>query len=818
MRMANEHEIASKPYLTFEAEVELDAIPPADASTLSAQELLQELHVCQEKLEMQDEALRAAKVALKLSRDRHADLYEWAPVGYLTLTDSGLIAKINVSGAKLLGDERWKLSDCRFLDFIASADRDKWHGFLQALQQGQNQSCELSVQRNDGTVCITFLDCLRTTAADGAPRLRMTLTDITARKHVEETLRQLSVAVEHSPASVIITDQDACIQYVNPRFTEVTGFSAAEAIGQTPRILGSGQMGKEIYSEMWGKLTRGLPWNGELLNRRNNGELYWEESHIAPVKNPAGAITHYVAVKIDVTKRKRAEEALRESETRNQALISAIPDIIFTNGRDGEYLTVHASDPSVLFAPAETFLHRKVGEVLPKPIADLFMKAITAAMETNAMQEVRYSLSVGRDMERYFEARVVPCTAETVISIVRDITERECERRSRELRTAQLSDRLEVSQADLLESEQRLSLAADAASLGIWIRDPVRDDFWASDHWRTLFGFTRSQQLDATCVLQRVCPEDRPAVSRTLGLSPDGAGGRETVFRIDLPDGQLRWISSHGRVEFDANSKPILIRGVSLDITARKQAELEVEQKRKEVMHLSRVAMLGELSGALAHELNQPLTAILSNAQAAQRFLMQDSVDFNELRDILQDIVDEDKRAGEVIRRLRLLFAKGETLLQCVDVNELVLEGLGILRNDLINHGIALQTDLAPEFPAVSADRVQLQQVVINLVMNACDAMEFSAAPERLIVVRSALASDGSVRVSVIDQGPGIPAGGLEKMFEPFYTTKERGMGLGLSICRNIVSACGGRLWGENNAERGASFHFSVPRQTSEAA
>jgi|GEM_PF-1039376 len=811
--------MTSTPQQRADAEVELAGAPLVKVPALSADELLRELQARQIELEMQNEALREAKAALKESRDRYADLYEFAPVGYLTLTDTGLISEINLTGATLLGEDRVKLTRRRFIDFILSPDQDKWQRhFLHALQHDGKKTFELSLQRNDGTVFDAVLDCLLTPAGDAVRQLHVMLTDITARKQAEEMLRKLSVAVEQSPASVIITNREACIQYVNPRFTEVTGYSADEAIGQTPRILGSGKMGKEIYVEMWGKLTSGLPWNGELLNRRKNGVLYWEESHIAPVKNPAGAITHYVAVKIDVTKRKQAEEALRESETRNRALIRAIPDIIFTNRRDGEYLTVHASDPSALFAPAESFLHRRVEEVLPKPIADLFMKAIADAMETNAMQEVRYALPLTGDQERYFEARVVRCTEDTVISIVRDITERERERRSRELRTAQLSDRLEVSEADLLESEQRLTLAADAASLGIWIRDLVRDEFWASDHWRTLFGFTPSQRLDATSVLQRVYPEDLPAANQTIGPSLLGAGGHESAFRIELPDGRLRWISSHGRVEFDSCGNPVLIRGVSLDITARKQAELEVEQKRKEVMYLSRVAILGELSGALAHELNQPLTAILSNAQAAQRFLAQDSIDFNELRDILQDVVDEDKRAGEVIRRLRLLFAKGETLRQSVDVNELVSEGLGILRNDLINHGVTLRTDLAPDVPVVNTDRVQLQQVLINLVMNACDAMEPLAASDRLIVVRTAVAADESVRVSVIDQGCGIPFGGLEKIFEPFYTTKERGMGLGLSICRNIVTANGGRLWGENNLDRGASFHFSLPLQTSEAA
>lgn len=379
------------------------------------------------------------------------------------------------------------------------------------------------------------------------------------------------------------------------------------------------------------------------------------------------------------------------------------------------------------------------------------------------------------------------------------------------------SNRLRTTEAELRESEQRLTLAADAARLGIWIRDLGQDEIWASGQWRALFGFTPSQRLTLAQVLQRVHPADRRMVSQTFGQPRCEAGASEAAFRIELPDGELRWIVSLERVEFDAAGQPILIRGVSRDITVSKQAELEIEQKRMEVMHLARAAMLGELSGALAHELNQPLTAILSNAQAAQRFLAHDEVDFDELHAILQDIVDEDKRAGEVIRRLRQLFAKGETLSERVDVNALVLEVFHLLRKDLTNQAVTFQMDLAPELPAAKADRVQLEQVLINLVTNACDAMQSLATPLRLIVVRTAVGADQSILVSVIDQGSGVPAGDLEQVFQSFYTTKERGMGLGLSICRNIVSANGGRLWGENNPDRGASFHFSVPLHAAEA-
>jgi C4-dicarboxylate-specific signal transduction histidine kinase len=251
--------------------------------------------------------------------------------------------------------------------------------------------------------------------------------------------------------------------------------------------------------------------------------------------------------------------------------------------------------------------------------------------------------------------------------------------------------------------------------------------------------------------------------------------------------------------------------GATIDITARKQAELEVQQQRGELAHLSRVTMLGELSGSLAHELNQPLTAILSNAQAAQRFLAHDNADLNEVRDILKDIVDEDKRAGEVIRRLRGLLKKDEVHHQPFDINEVVQEVLKLVRSDLVNQGVAVQADLAPALPEVNADRVQLQQVLLNLVMNACDAMAGGPAGDHKLIIRTELAAGEGIRVSVADCGVGLAPDNLEKAFEPFFTTKVQGMGLGLSVCRTIITAHGGKLWAVNNPGRGATFHFTLP-------
>lgn len=243
---------------------------------------------------------------------------------------------------------------------------------------------------------------------------------------------------------------------------------------------------------------------------------------------------------------------------------------------------------------------------------------------------------------------------------------------------------------------------------------------------------------------------------------------------------------------------------------AVKSAEMEVQQQREELAHLSRVTMVSELSGSLAHELNQPLTSILSNAQAAQRLLNREPADLGEVREILKDIVDEDKRAGEVIHRLRLLLTKGEVTRQPLDLSEVARDVLKIVRSDLVNQGVAVGTELAPDLPTVKGDRVQLQQVLLNLVVNGCDAMAGVITAERRLLVRTE-PGGGGVHVSVTDRGAGIPREKVSEIFEPFVTTKSNGLGLGLTVCRTIITAHGGTLWATNNPGRGATIHFTLP-------
>jgi C4-dicarboxylate-specific signal transduction histidine kinase len=253
----------------------------------------------------------------------------------------------------------------------------------------------------------------------------------------------------------------------------------------------------------------------------------------------------------------------------------------------------------------------------------------------------------------------------------------------------------------------------------------------------------------------------------------------------------------------------VLVMALFAQARRRRVAELEAEQQRQQLTHLTRVGILGELSGAFAHELNQPLSAILSNAQAARLILEQEPVNLSEIRDILDDIVDDDSRAGGVIERLRGLMKKDNASLEPVDFNSVVREVLDLAHSDLIGRNMTVNTDLRDDLPAVRGDKVQLQQLLLNLVMNACDAM--AGVESRVLTLSTATEVNGTVRVSIIDRGRGISPNLALRVFEPFFTTKEHGLGLGLSICRTIVAAHNGSLEVSNNPEGGAIFSVTLP-------
>jgi signal transduction histidine kinase len=248
-----------------------------------------------------------------------------------------------------------------------------------------------------------------------------------------------------------------------------------------------------------------------------------------------------------------------------------------------------------------------------------------------------------------------------------------------------------------------------------------------------------------------------------------------------------------------------------MELQRQRGEEREVQEYRRELAHLARVSALGALSGALAHELKQPLAAILANAQCARRLLARAHPKLVDIGEILSDISQEVVRANDVIQRTTALVRNQEILKQQLDINDIVRNVLDLTRRELSERGVSVNATLSPGLPAVLGDRVQLEQVLLNLVLNACDAMTAVPSEERQLVVAT-IAREREVQLSVTDRGPGIPADSIDRVFQPFFTSKQNGLGLGLAISRSIVASHGGRLWAVNNPSRGATFHMVTPR------
>jgi C4-dicarboxylate-specific signal transduction histidine kinase len=286
----------------------------------------------------------------------------------------------------------------------------------------------------------------------------------------------------------------------------------------------------------------------------------------------------------------------------------------------------------------------------------------------------------------------------------------------------------------------------------------------------------------------------------------------DVAHRLLMPDGSVKYVKVLAHATSDRPHEWEYV-GAITDITASKRAEQALQKAQAELAHAARVATLGELTASIVHEVNQPLAAIVTNGDACMRFLDRSPPDLHEVRASVEAMTRDGLRAGEVVRRLRAHAKKADPQTTGLDINEVINEALIMVERELVNHRMTVRTELMDALPAVLGDRVQLQQVIINLVMNAVDAMVSVIERPRDLVIRSEQNGDDHVLVAVQDSGIGFDPDDADRLFNAFFTTKPDGMGMGLPICRSIVEAHGGRLWASRNSGGGATFRFSLPRQ-----
>ena len=313
-------------------------------------------------------------------------------------------------------------------------------------------------------------------------------------------------------------------------------------------------------------------------------------------------------------------------------------------------------------------------------------------------------------------------------------------------------------------------------------------------------------------ISQRVHPEDAALVKETIERATKDGRDFDFEHRLLMPDGSVKHVHIVAHAERD-EADEIEFVGAVMDVSDHKQAEEALEalrQAQTDLARANRVTTMGELTASLAHEVNQPIAAAVTSAHSCLHWLAGDAPNLEKARAAAMRIVKDGTRAAEIITRIRLVFQKGAPQWQLVDVNEIIGEMILLLHAELMRFSISVRTDLAADLPRVMGDRVQLQQVIMNLMTNGIDAMK-AVDGTRELAIASRRAEDGQVQLSVSDSGVGLPVQQMDQIFEAFFTTKPSGTGMGLRICRSIVESHGGRLWAANNSPRGAGFHFTIP-------
>ncbi len=366
------------------------------------------------------------------------------------------------------------------------------------------------------------------------------------------------------------------------------------------------------------------------------------------------------------------------------------------------------------------------------------------------------------------------------------------------------------AETELRRSEAHLAMAQRLSATGSFTWTLETGDVEWSDEVFRIYGMEPGNRPSLALARERVHPDDRDAFSRVVEAATRDRGELDFGHRLLLPGGVVRYLHIMATPVIDRDGGPTRYFGAVRDVTERQRADEALSRARSELAHVSRLATLGELTASIAHEVNQPLAGIVMNADASQRFLTEPQPDVGRTREAVQRIRRDAQRAAEVIVRLRALFRGETTDRQLLDVNEAIGDVLSLSLHEVRRARVTLRTNLAPEIPAVVGDRVQLQQVVLNLVMNALESLAKETGEPRTMTVATQPTGDGHVRISVHDNGAGIAATDLDRIFDAFYTTKRGGMGMGLSIARTIVESHGSRLLVESRPGDGAMFAFTI--------
>jgi PAS domain S-box-containing protein len=525
--------------------------------------------------------------------------------------------------------------------------------------------------------------------------------------------------------------------------------------------------------------------------------------------------------------RRRAEEALRDSEQRWRSLTEALPQLVWGAGPDGECDYFSTQWTNYTGVAESELLGWRWMETLHPDDREPTRQFWTESVAGRQPYDVEYRIRRSDGTYGWFKTRGTPIRGSDGrivkwFGTCTDISDRKRAEQSlkeHEAELRQARDLLEIKvmerTKELRRSEAYLEEAQKLSKTGSWARVSATGEmrYWSEECYRVL-GFEPQDGLPRfENLLDRVHPDDQHRVRETAERAGREKVDYEVDYRIVHPDGDVRDIHTIGHPVLSPSGDVVEFVGTVMDITERRRAEKERERLRQveaDLARINRATTIGELTASLAHEINQPIAAAVTDARTCLRWLAREQPDIAEARETAARMVKAITRASEIISRLRQLFKKGAPQTNLVDVSEVIQEMVVLLRGEASRYSVSIQTDLSAASPRVMADRVQLQQVLMNLMLNGIEAMHDTKSGGQL-TIRSLMREDGQLLISVSDTGVGLPAEQVNQIFNAFFSTKAQGTGMGLSISRSIIESHGGRLWATSNSGRGATFNFTLP-------
>ena len=674
---------------------------------------------------------------------------------------------------------------------------DYWRSILASGEPGE---MEARMRRFDGKHRWFLFRASPSRDASGkVVRWYGTNTDIEERKVAEEALREgelhFRLILDNIPGLVSTRAARGAPEFVNRKMLEFFGQSLEQLPDWSSLIHPDD---RERVVALWRRsVETGQPYDVEHRARRADGVFRWIHARAQSLRDHEGRIVRWCNMLTDIDDRKRAEEALRESEFQYRSMVDGIPGLIQVVSAAGEVELVNRQALEYFGKTFEEFKAWETTGALHPDDLSRVKAARSQSIKTGIPFDMEYRCRRADGEFRWFHSRALP---------LRD-------REGRIIRWYVLLTDIEDrkrSEAALKRNEEFLADAQRLSSTGSFLWNLTTGELFFSEEAYRIYGIDPAVPVTFELIRARTYPDELTELKDHIEQAQRGLD-LDFERRLLMPDGSVKYLHYICRAVRDQQGQLVYIGAVQ-DVTGRRRSEDALGKVRSELAHVARVAALGALAASIAHEVNQPLSGIITNASTCLRLLADDPPSIDGARETARRTIRDGNRASDVIARLHALFAKKGAVTESVDLNRATRELIALSSNEIQRERVTVRMDLADDLPPVAGDSVQLQQVVLNLLMNALEAMRGVDDRPRQLVIRTERDEGERVRLSVQDVGVGFDPQSVDRLFDAFYTTKGDGMGIGLSVSRSIIESHHGRLWAALNDGPGATFSFSIPR------